>query len=93
MAKVIRLVTASDWGDVAGNNHAVSDPSSNDFNSNKLREAYDGVAAAMQGLQLASLEELQGAVEFLLDAVMMERRSKGKPVKNGAARIVRGDPR
>ena len=75
-SRVRRVMTAFSWSDPAGNNRNVSDPSSNDLDSSKVEEAYRGVVAVMQRSQNASLEELQGAVEYLLDAIVTQRRSK-----------------
>ena len=71
-SRVTKVVTASSWSDTAGNNRHASDPI-------KLEDAYQEVVAAMQRGQTASLEELQGAVEYLLDVVVTRRRSKRSP--------------
>jgi len=54
------------------------------FNSSALQGAYDGVVSAMRLRHDDSLEELQGAVEYLLDAVIKAKRAR-------AARGIRGD--
>jgi hypothetical protein len=56
------------------------------FNSGALQEACDGVVSAMRLRHDDSLEELQGAVEYLLDTVIRAKRSK-------VARGIRGDRR
>ena len=47
------------------------------FNSRVLQGAYESVALAMRRPNDDSLEELQGAVEYLLDTVIAAKRASG----------------
>jgi hypothetical protein len=91
--QVTRLVTVSGCGGVAGKTREVSDPRSNDLDSGKLEEAYGRVVALMRRRQTNSLEELQGAVEYLLDAIVTQRRSKRGLVKNSPAKFADSNTR
>jgi len=46
------------------------------FNTGALQAAYEGVVSAMRRGHDGSLEELQGAVEYLLDTVITAKRAR-----------------